>query len=299
VPSASTTISRRHGSARRNEIVRWAGWLLLSLLVHSLLLDPLAQWFFRADAPLPEPAPRLAVRLASPPPTAAPARQIVDAPAAPDQRPPEQTDLLGRVDQRVEQESIAPDLGEAVNRAGQAAPADAANTTPAPQNPPAEAADREASRGQDLARFMPDPAAAFPSAPPAEGRSTQRNAVDRPTGPVTLLNTRSSPYADYLIERGHRAVRLLELNVELTSWYSGDLQNLRLPAVVLVDIDAAGRVLAAAVEEPSGSDKVDRMLVNALRGAVTGKAPPAEALERGQVRIVMALERNVLKIGIR
>ncbi len=306
MPSASTTILRRHGSTRRNEIVRWAGWLLLSLIVHGLLLDPLAHWFFQADAPAAVPAPRLAVRLASPPAVAPaqrvvepPARQIVDAPAVPDRRPPEQTDLLGRIDQRVEQESIAPDLGEAANRAGQAPPIDAAPAEPAPEKAPVESADSGVRRGQDLARFLPDPTAAFPGAPPSEGRSTQRNAVDRPTGPVTLLNTRSSPFADYLIERGYRAVRLLDLNVELTAWYAGDLRNLRLPAVVVVDIDATGRVLAAAVEEPSGSDKVDRMLVNALRGAVTGKAPPAEALENGQVRIVMALERNVLKIGIR
>lgn len=278
---------------------------MLSLLVHALLLDPLARWFLRTgDAP-PAAPPKLAVRLAPTPaplpvplPAVEPGRQIVDAPPVADRRTPERAELLGRIDQRVEEEMIAPDLGEAVNRAGQAPPVDAP-AAEAREAPPADAARVETPRGQDLARFLPDPATALPAAPPAEGRSTQRNAVERPTGPVTLLNTRSSPFADYLIERGHRAVRLLELNVELTSWYAGDLRGLRLPAVVTVEVDAAGRVLGDSIEEPSGSAKVDRMLVNALRGAVAGKAPPPEALEEGRVRIVMALERNVLKIGIR
>lgn len=297
MPTASTTIPRPPDSPRRREALRWSGWLLLSLLLHALLLDPLGGWLFDG-APPPAPPKPLKVRLAPAPPPDSTARQIVDAPPVADLRPPEKAEFLGRIDQRVENETIAPALGEAVNRAGETPPSEAV-APPAEPAPESESAAKAAPRGQDLARFLPDSSMAMPRATPSEGQSTQRNAVERPTGPVTLLNTKSSPFADYLIARGHRAVRLLDMNVELTAWYAGDLQGLRLPAVVAVEVDAAGRVLAERVESSAGSVKVDRLLLNALRGAVTGTPPPAEALKNDRVEIVLALERSILKIGIR
>lgn len=293
--TASTTIPRPYGAPRRREALRWSGWLLLSLLLHVLLLDPLDGWLFEGAPPPASPKP-LKVRLAPAPPLDSKARQIVDTPPVADRRPPERAELLGRVDQRVENETIAPALGEAVNRAGET-PSEAVATAKRARD--SGSAAKAAPRGQDLARFLPDPSMALPRAAPGEGPSTQRNAVERPTGPVTLLNTKSSPFADYLIARGHRAVRLLDMNVELTAWYAGDLRGLRLPAVVAVEVDAAGRVLAERVESSADSAKVDRLLLNALRGAVTGTPPPAEALENDRVEIVLALERSILKIGIR
>lgn len=223
------------------------------------------------------------------------ARQVVDAPAVGPEQPPRRAELLGRRDQRVEEEMIAPQVGPSRN--ADAAPESPADAPPRPQPPDPTAAPGEARRGPDLARFLPDRFGPPPAG--GQGQSSQPNAVERRVGPVTLLDTASSPFADYLIDRGHRALRLMTLNAELTAWYAGDVRGLRLPAGVRTAVDAGGDVFDSVVEQSSGSAKVDRLLLNALRGAAQGRPPPPEALRDGRATLVLVLEPDVLKIGLR
>jgi hypothetical protein len=132
-----------------------------------------------------------------------------------------------------------------------------------------------------------------------EGESTQPNKVDRPFGKVTLLNTKSHPFSEYLIERGWRALRLLTLNVELSTWFYEDVKNLHFPTEVVAVVDGKGVVKTTTVTKSSGSSKVDRILLNALEGALTGFPPPAQALNQGFVEIVLILGTDSLTIGIR
>lgn len=263
-------------------------FLLLSLLLHGLVLRSLD--LISAAKPAPEPPPPpLKVTLAPPPPPAPSpelSRQIVDAPPVASSKPPEKA-FLGVRDQSVPQETIAPNIGKAEN-----AEASESEAVPESEAPPANAQ----PQGAQLTKLLPDPYRASRSPSVA---SRQQNAVERQLGPVTLLNTKSHPFAQYLIDRGYRAVRLMSLNAELTTWYFGDVENLHFPAYASVVLDAEGELLSSRVEQSSGSGKVDNMLLNAIRGAVRGTPPPAEALERGRVEIVLVLEPNVLKIGIR
>lgn len=130
-------------------------------------------------------------------------------------------------------------------------------------------------------------------------QSTQPNKVDRLFGPVTLLNTRSHPFSAYLIERGWRALRLLTLNFELSTWYIEEVRALHFPAIVFCQVDQEGKVIQKAVEVSSGSAKVDRILLTALEGALKGFPPPKEALKDGVVEVVFALDSDHVKIGIR
>jgi hypothetical protein len=64
-------------------------------------------------------------------------------------------------------------------------------------------------------------------------------------------------------------------------------------------VDEKGRVVKKGVEATSGSPKVDRILLNALSGALEGFPPPKGALENGVAEVVLALEKDFIKIGIR
>lgn len=277
-----------------------------------MLLDSLARW----ATPTPQLAPPpLRVRRATlpVPPPPQNVRQIVEAPAVAESEPPPDA-YLGRNNQRVERQMIAPEVGEAVQAGARDLPGSTAvpPAAVAAKAQPQEVPARTPAPGRALAQWLPDPFATTtprrelarvqpPAVTPGDDATSSRqaNAVAEPYGPVTLLNTKSHPFADYLIERGHRAMRLLTLNAELTTWYRGDLSDLRYPAVVVVTVDANGTLIADGIEQSSGSPKVDRMLLNALRGSVRGIAPPPEAVEAGRVVIVMALDSDVMRIGIR
>jgi outer membrane biosynthesis protein TonB len=64
-------------------------------------------------------------------------------------------------------------------------------------------------------------------------------------------------------------------------------------------VDEKGRVVKKDIERTSGSPKVDRILLHALSGALEGFPPPKEALENGVVEVVLVLEKDYIKIGIR
>jgi len=269
--------NRRRDAVYRRR-VSW--FILLSLLVHAMVVG-LRQWSEPPeDASQKRPETPLKVKTARMP--APQQQQIVDAPPVENETPPPDEALLGRKDQRVDKEQVARELGRAENAGLPDAPL---RERPNEQQP------------DNLERFIPDPVEMA-----ARGHaetSRQRNAVDREVGPLTLLNTKSSPFADYLIDRGYRALRLLTINAELTAWYRGEVGRLQLPAAVEVHIDPEGILLASSVAQSSGVGKVDNLLLNALRGAVRGRKPPAEAVEQGRVAVVLVLERSVLKIGIR
>ncbi len=254
---------------------RLLSFLVLSLIMHLYLLGNLDALFERPE-PAPVPAP-MAVKFAP-----AQAQQIVDAPEVNSKAPVDDA-FLGTRDQAVQQEMIARQTGKAAN----------ADVEAAPEQPEKQAAK---SSGLELAKLLPDP---YGAASAAAQASRQMNAIDRQFGDVTLLNTKSHPYSAYLIDRGYRAVRLLSLNAELTSWYRSDLSGVSFPAVVRADIDANGTILTDGIERSSGSRKIDRLLLNALRGAVRGSAPPPEAFENGRLQVVLALDSDIVRIGIR
>lgn len=261
-------------------------FLLLSLLLHAAGLLSVQYWSTLSKQTVPAPPVQpMRVTIAPPEVGRSPevAKQIVDAPPV-NQLIPKDKAFLGVRNQAVPEETIARNLGKAENLQDQ----EGAEAEAMPQ--------QQDRKGIELAKLLPDP---YKSANAGGAASRQQNAVERQFGPVTLLNTKSHPYAQYLIDRGYRAVRLLSLNAELTTWYFGDVQNLRFPAYASVSIDRHGEVLASKIEQSSGSVKVDSMLLNAIRGAVRGTAPPSEAVENGRVDIVLVLEPNVMKIGIR
>jgi hypothetical protein len=306
----ATVDDHREPGVRRN--LRVALFVLLSLALHGAMATVLRTWAGLRLPPVPQTRPPLRVTVIPDLPAeadarhrAAPqARQIVDAPVAGVAIPPPDATLLGVRDQSVPREQIARELGEAVNRDGGDAGAAAQPAATPDHERSAMLPEEQGLDGRELARYLPDVFA--PTGPVApvrraagQGASTQRNAIDRPTGPVTLLNTKSSPFAQYLIDRGHRALRLIDINAELATWYASDVNRMQLPAVVVVRLDGQGEVLSQGIERSSGSAKVDRLLLTALAGATRGAPPPPDALEDGEVEILLALEPTVLRIGIR
>lgn len=255
-------------------------------------------------------------------------RQVVDVPPAGVRERPNQG-FLGVRDQKVLREEIARDVGAPRNMLSARL-----STPPHSQSPlkderdslRANHSETKSTKGSiERTELLPDPLAmALARQPPVsrtrprayeergelggaydentgedQGSSRQPNKVDRLFGPVTLLNTRSHPFSAYLIQRGWRALRLLSLNVELSAWFVEDLRTLHFPVVAYCYVDQDGKVIRKGIEVSSGSAKIDRILLNALEGALRGFPPPTESLRDGITEVVLALEQDHIKIGIR
>lgn len=303
------TVAANHvdSSTPQGQPWRWLFFLFVSLLLHLGGLWLLDRYSLFKQEPSQAKSPqKMQVTIERvPPPVLPPAtppapvakprlsQQIVDAPPVYAATPKDKA-FLGVRDNAVPEEMIARERGRAENRQEQL---DADPSASQVEQQSQQTREQLADQGIQLAKLLPDPYKT--TSRPAGETSRQQNAVDRKLGPLTLLNTKSHPYAQYLIDRGYRALRLLTMNSELTTWYYGDVRYLQLPAAVTVSLGPEGQVLSTLVEQSSGSSKIDGLMLNALRGAVNGVPPPEESLENGRVQIVLVLEPDVLKIGIK
>lgn len=259
-------------------------------------------------------------------------KQIVDLPDMNDQ-PPADTRFLATRDSVVPEQTISPVVDKPVNaqRDGASQPKgldagepDAVALQEQAVSAPSRAVPelKPSSLGMGPKRQEAQPPAPVRSDPPPQGlpsgtapsvpferlleiaqgdRSAQDNKIqDVPAGDVTLLNAKSSPYADYIITRTRAAIRFMTINLPLTTWRFQDVEGFRNPLEVVALVAPNGEVTAVEVIHPSGSPKLDRVVSSSLRSGVTGHVPPEGAAQPdGLVRFVFVLHDGWVQAGIR
>ncbi len=258
---------------------KWMFWLL-SLLLHALLV--IVAQYTPQPATSPEEARIEPIKLRFR--DAARPQQIVDLDQA-EKKPLKETDLLAPKDAAAHKETVAMDAGPTSNKAQPA-------QKPEAQQKPIDT--RQGDR-KKLEALIPKMAQLLPGQ-----ISRQSNYIERNKGPVTLLNAKASPYAEYFINAGHRTVRYLNVNGALMNWYLQDVQRLNFPAQVNMKINRTGSVIESTIQTSSGSGKVDRWFYNAIRSGFSSQPPPVEMFSENKnvVLIVGQLHADHIAVGL-
>ncbi len=202
-------------------------------------------------------------------------RQIVDVPYIKEKVPHKVPHYLGKTNQSVPKETIAPLIGK-------------------PENAPVLQKKKEVVERNSKNVSISKLATLIPR--PGETHiSMQDNLIREKVGPFTLISTTSSDLAPFVIAEGRRVLRVLQENIENYTWFYQDISTFKNNSIMKVIFDSYGKVKRTKFLMSSGSGKVDWVFYNSVRGGVISW----NKRFKKSVTLVFVLGKNYLKIYVR